>query len=137
MVVRSYPIRHPLDLRLTLAPLVRGPYDPTIRLATGRAWWTTRTHDGPATVTLVHGGDVLQAEAWGPGADRALADIPSLLGLDLEPAPIPIGHPLIARLARRDTGIRIPRTTAVLESLIPAILEQKVTSDEAHGLRSG
>ena len=132
MVVRSYPIRHPLDLRLTLAPLGRGPYDPTIRLATGRAWWATRTHDGPATVALVHGGDVLRAEAWGPGADRALADIPSLLGLDLEPAPIPIGHPLIARLARRDTGIRIPRTTAVLESLIPAILEQKVTSDEAH-----
>ena len=73
MVVRSYPIRHPLDLRLTLAPLGRGPYDPTIRLATGRAWWATRTHDGPATVALVHAGDVLRAEAWGPGADRALA----------------------------------------------------------------
>jgi 3-methyladenine DNA glycosylase/8-oxoguanine DNA glycosylase len=61
-----------------------------------------------------------------------LAEIPSLLGLDDDPAPIPSGHPLIARLARRDTGIRIPRTLAVVESLVPAILEQKVTSDEAH-----
>jgi 3-methyladenine DNA glycosylase/8-oxoguanine DNA glycosylase len=83
-------------------------------------------------MALVHVGDALRVEAWGPGADRALDDIPSLLGLDLEPAPIPRGHPLIAQLARRDTGIRIPRTTAVIESLIPAILEQKVTSEEAY-----
>ena len=132
MAVRTYPIRYPLDLRLTLAPLRRGPYDPTIRLSTGRAWRATRTPDGPASVALVHAGDQLRAEAWGPGADRALADIPSLLGLDDDPAPIPSGHPLVARLARRDTGIRIPRTLAVVESLVPAILEQKVTSDEAH-----
>ncbi len=132
MAVRTYPIRHPLDLRLTLAPLRRGPYDPTIRLSTGRAWRATRTLDGPASVALIHAGDQLRAEAWGPGADRALAEIPALLGLDEEPAPIPTGHPLIARLARRDTGIRIPRTLAVVESLVPAILEQKVTSDEAH-----
>jgi 3-methyladenine DNA glycosylase/8-oxoguanine DNA glycosylase len=132
MVDRSFPIRHPLDLRLTLAPLRRGPYDTTIRLAMGRAWRATRTPDGPATVALTHDGDVLRAEAWGPGADRALADVPALLGLDLEPAAIPKGHPLVAQLARRDTGIRIPRTTAVIESLIPAILEQKVTSEEAH-----
>ena len=132
MAVRTYPIRYPLDLRLTLAPLRRGPYDPTIRLSTGRAWRATRTADGPASVALVQTGDQLRAEAWGPGADRVLADIPGLLGLDEDPTPIPSGHPLIARLARRDTGIRIPRTVAVVESLVPAILEQKVTSDEAH-----
>ena len=132
MAVRTYPIRHPLDLRLSLAPLRRGPYDPTIRLSTGRVWRATRTADGPASVVLVHGGDQLRAEAWGPGADRLLADIPRLLGLDDDPAPIPSGHPLIARLVRHDTGIRIPRTLAVVESLVPAILEQKVTSDEAH-----
>ena len=132
MVARSFPIQYPLDLRLTLAPLARGPYDPTIRLATGRAWRATRTPDGPATVAMIHAGDQLRAEACGPGADWALAGIPALLGLDTEPAPIPNGHPVIAQLARRDTGIRIPRTTAVIESLIPAILEQKVTSEEAH-----
>ena len=132
MPVRTYTIRHPLDLRLTLAPLRRGSFDPTIRLSTGRAWRATRTPDGPASVALVHAGEELRAEAWGPGADRLLADIPALLGLDEDPGAIPTGHPLIARLARRDTGIRIPRTLAVVESLVPAILEQKVTSDEAH-----
>ena len=82
MAVRTFPIRQPLDLRLTLAPLRRGPYDPTIRLSTGRAWRATRTPEGPASVAIVHAGDQLRAEAWGPGADRVLADIPALLGLD-------------------------------------------------------
>jgi 3-methyladenine DNA glycosylase/8-oxoguanine DNA glycosylase len=137
MPVRSYPIQHPLDLVRTLAPLARGPYDPTIRLSAGRAWRATRTPDGPATVALVHDGARLRAEAWGPGADRVLADIPILLGLDAEPVPIPAGHPLVARLARRDTGLRIPRTTAVVESLVPAILEQKVTGEEARRALTG
>jgi len=131
MLSRTYRVVGPLDLRRTLAPLSRGPGDPTIRLATGRAWRATRTLDGPATVALAHVGDELRVEAWGQGAERALAAIPTLLSLDDEPAPIPPGHPLVAELARRAPGVRIPCSGAVLESLIPAILEQKVTGHEA------
>jgi 3-methyladenine DNA glycosylase/8-oxoguanine DNA glycosylase len=137
MAVRSYPVAAPLDLRRTLAPLSRGPYDPTIRLAAGRAWRATRTPDGPATVAIVHAGAEIRVEAWGPGAERALAEIPALLALDGDTAPIPVGHPLIGQLARRHTGVRIPRTGAVLESLIPAILEQKVTGEEARRAMTG
>ena len=54
-----------------------------------------------------------------------------MLALDIEPARIPAGHPLVTDLARRAPGIRIPRTGAVLESLVPAILEQKVTGQAA------
>ena len=38
---------------------------------------------------------------------------------------------MLARLARRFPGVRIPRSRAVLESLVPAILEQKVIGEEA------
>lgn len=48
-----------------------------------------------------------------------------------EPRRIPPGHPLVAELARRSPGVRIPRSGAVLESLVPAILEQKVAGQEA------
>jgi 3-methyladenine DNA glycosylase/8-oxoguanine DNA glycosylase len=137
MPAQTYPVIGPLDLRRTLAPLSRGPADATIRLATGRAWRTTRTPDGPATVALIHVGDQLRAEAWGPGAERALADVPALLGPLREPVPIPPGHRLVADLARRFPGIRIPRTGAVLDSLVPAILEQKVTGQEARRALSG
>jgi len=137
MLERTYRVDGPLDLRRTLAPLSRGPGDPTIRLGPGRAWRATRTVDGPATVALVHAGAELRAEAWGPGAERALADIPILLRLDADVRPIPAGHPLIAQLARRAPGVRIPRSGAVLDSLIPAILEQKVTGQEARRAWTG
>ena len=63
--------------------------------------------------------------------------MPHLLGLARAPDPIPAGHPLIGQLARRHAGIRIPATGAVLESLIPAILEQKITGEEARRALTG
>jgi 3-methyladenine DNA glycosylase/8-oxoguanine DNA glycosylase len=132
MPSQTFAVQGPLDLRRTLAPLAHGPRDTTIRLTSGRAWRATRTPDGPATVALVQDGDVVRAEAWGPGADRALAEIPALLRLDSEPLPLRADHRVVADLARRHPGVRIPRTGAALESLLPAILEQKVTGQEAH-----
>ena len=42
--------RLPVDLRLTLGPLRRGPRDPTMLVDRAGAWWrATRTPQGPAT----------------------------------------------------------------------------------------
>jgi 3-methyladenine DNA glycosylase/8-oxoguanine DNA glycosylase len=137
MPTATWPLNGPLDLVRTLAPLSRGRGDRTIRMVHGHAWWATRTDDGPASMTIVVGGGEVSAEAFGPGAERALAGVPALLSLDHDQEPIPAGHPLVARLERRLVGVRIPRTAAVLESLVPAILEQKVTGQEAHRAWSG
>jgi len=131
MLERDFPVDGPLDLRKTLAPLGRGPGDRTLRFVAGRAWRATRTPDGPATISLLQAGAVLHAEAWGPGAERALEGVPALVGLGQDPASLAGAHPTLANLARRLPGVRIPRTGAVLESLIPAILEQKVIGEEA------
>jgi 3-methyladenine DNA glycosylase/8-oxoguanine DNA glycosylase len=40
-------------------------------------------------------------------------------------------HRLIADLHRRNPGLRLPRTHAVFEALVPTVLEQKVTGIEA------
>jgi 3-methyladenine DNA glycosylase/8-oxoguanine DNA glycosylase len=130
MPTRRFDVNGPLDLRRTLGPLGRGPGDRTIRFAPGRVWRATRTPDGPAAMAIVQSADEVIVEAWGPGADRALAGVPELLGL-AEPPVRPWDHPLLARLARRYPGVRIPRSRAVLESLVPAILEQKVIGQEA------
>ncbi len=131
MPSRTFDANGPLDLRRTLGPLSRGPGDPTIRLSGARAWRAIRTPAGPATVAITHRDGTIHAEAWGPGAEDALDAVPDLLGLSADPAPIPAGHPLIGELERRYPGIRIPRTGAVLDSLLPAILEQKVIGKEA------
>ena len=132
MPALDLPLDAPVDLGASLGALVRGHGDRTIRLAAGRAWLTTRTPDGPATLglTLV-APDRLRAEAWGSGAEAALARVPELFAAgsgSLAAGP----DPRIARLSRRLPGIRILRTGSVFDTLVAAILEQKVTGTEAH-----
>ena len=131
MPIGTFPYDGPLDLVRTLAPHRRGAGDPTLRLGPGRAWRATRTADGPATVALEQAHGEVRAEAWGQGAERALASVPALLGLDRPPGRIGDHHRLVTELARRFPGVRPTATGAVIEALVPAILEQKVTGDEA------
>jgi 3-methyladenine DNA glycosylase/8-oxoguanine DNA glycosylase len=121
----------PLDLAASLGPLVRGHGDRTIRIASGRAWWATRTVTGAGTLGLTVGAGSLSAEAWGPGAEHLLARVPRLFttGTTVLAGD---GDGRIATLARRAPGVRILRTEAVLDALIAAVLEQKVTGGEAH-----
>jgi 3-methyladenine DNA glycosylase/8-oxoguanine DNA glycosylase len=137
MPTRTVLVDGPLDLRRTVAIHRRGTGDPTMRFVDGRIVRATRTLDGPATFALwpVAGG--VAAEAWGPGADRVLDAVPALIGLEDDRSGFEARHhPLVAELDRRQRGIRLGRTGAVLEALVPAILEQKVTGTEAwRGLR--
>ncbi|MEV5668458.1 DNA-3-methyladenine glycosylase 2 family protein [Streptomyces sp. NPDC052503] len=124
----------PLDLRLVLSPLRRGPADPAFRaLPDGTFWRATRTPAGPGTlrVSAAHGGTV-SATAWGPGAQWLLDGLPALLGAGDTPDDFRPRHRLLALTQHRRPGLRLLRTGLVMESLIPSILEQKVTTDEAY-----
>jgi 3-methyladenine DNA glycosylase/8-oxoguanine DNA glycosylase len=129
---RTIEIAAPLDLRLILGPLYRGRGDPTLRLSSVAAARATRTPDGPATLLAEIRGTRVEAEAWGPGAERVLEGLPALLGLDDDPTGFEASlHPVVAGLARRLSRLRLGRSGAVLEALVPAILEQRVTGSEA------
>lgn len=122
----------PLDLALTLRLHARGRGDPTMRLATHQAERAGRNGDGAYAIRIWRSGDEIRAEAWGPGAEAAIVGLPGLLGEDDDPAGFqPDRHPLVARLARDIRGLRVGRSGAVLEALVPAVLEQKVTGSEA------
>jgi 3-methyladenine DNA glycosylase/8-oxoguanine DNA glycosylase len=124
--------RLPVDLRLTVGPLRRGPRDPTMLVDKAGAWWrATRTPQGPATARYSAEAGGIRVAAWGPGAGWCLEAAPELLGSrDSLDGFAPTG--LVGELHRHFPGLRIPRSQAVFEALLPSILEQKVTGREAH-----
>ncbi len=126
----------PIDVMATLAPHRRGAGDPCQRDADGTIWRTWRTLDGPATLRIrVEPADgVIDAQAFGPGADCALEALPRLLGIDDDPAAwagldLPVG--VLRDVRKKSVGLRLSRSGNVFEPLVAAILEQKVTSIEA------
>lgn len=96
-------------------------------------WRATRTPFGPATVQYAPRGDEVIVRAWGPGAEHAVAAAPDVLGAkdDLDGWE-PRRHPLVHEIDRRYTDLRMVATGAVFEAIVPTVLEQKVTSYEAH-----
>src|SRR4051812_38314367 len=124
----------PLHLRATLGPLCRGHRDPTMTFPSpAEAWRATRTPEGPAATRIrvrATAGEV-DIEGWGPGARWALDAAPALLGADDDVDDFQPEHPMVRRLHREHAGIRITRSMAVAEALVPTVLEQKVVGAEA------
>ncbi|MFC9681016.1 DNA-3-methyladenine glycosylase family protein [Streptomyces sp. NPDC056948] len=131
--VRDWVPDGPLDLGLVLGPLRRGPGDPTFRTTPdGSVWRTALTPAGPGTLRVRAAGGGVRGEAWGPGAEWLLERFPELLGAADDPSAFVPRHRLVALTRHRRPGLRLTRSGLVLESLIPSILEQKVTTDEAY-----
>lgn len=126
----------PLDVARTLSPLVRGGSSPTVALdrATGDRWIATRNEAGAASVCIRAVADGARVVAFGPGAERAIELAPELLGRGddwsgLDPRTLPAW---LAETWRRNPGLRLCRSNAVLESMSQIIIEQKITGAEAH-----
>ena len=132
---RLWTPRRPLDVNAVLGALRLGRGDPTYRRdPDGTIWRGTRTPAGASTLRL---GPVsaagVEATAWGAGAQWVLESVPAMLGDLDDAAGFVAHHRAVAEAARRFSGWRVPRTGLVLESLIPAVIGQKVTSQEAFG----
>ena len=156
----DYAPHEPLDLGATLGYLRRGRGDPTLQTADGpdawrEVWRAQRTPEGVATLRLrVGSGSPAAANrvfiaAWGSGAEWSVANAPELLGegddwsaLDDVLAAVLAGPSVVSgeapnpamalqRIRHRRRGLRLTRSSLVLEAAVPAVLEQKVTGVEA------
>lgn len=122
----------PCSVGAALRPLRRGAGDPTYRIIDGTHHRAMHTPVGSVTLSIAArnpSGEV-HATAYGDGADWALAHLPRLLGADddiegFEPPPV------LREVWRRHAHWRIGATGLVMDSLVPAIIEQKVTGQEA------
>jgi 3-methyladenine DNA glycosylase/8-oxoguanine DNA glycosylase len=123
----------PVDLRATLAPMKHGPLDPTCGADERGVWWrATRTPAGPATTSFASlKSNEVRVCAWGPGAEWAIGAAADAVGsADSLDGFAPSG--IVATLHAKNPGLRIGRTRAVFEAMAPYIVEQLVTSYEAH-----
>jgi len=131
----------PLDLGATVGGLVRGRGDLTGRLGRDELWWATNSPLGPATLQVrVDRREMrVRSTAWGPGAPWVLEQVSDLLGLDddvegfsehLRGLDVP-GADLVRELDSRSSGSRMSRSGALVEALVPSILEQKVIGADA------
>ena len=113
----------------------KGAGDQTYRFDGGRHWRGLLTPQGPATLSVepVPATGLIRAEAWGEGADWALDRVPAMLGADDDPAGFEPRHPVLARMLAEHPHWRLGRGGVVWQALLPAVIEQKVTGQEAFG----
>jgi 3-methyladenine DNA glycosylase/8-oxoguanine DNA glycosylase len=120
----------------TLRQHRRGGGDPTFTIDEDRTVWRgIRTPEGPATLRLrarPATGEV-EAQAWGPGATWVLDSVPAMLGAEDDWSGFEPRHAVLAEVRRHHPHLRLGRTRLVMEALVPAIIEQKVTGQEAFG----
>jgi 3-methyladenine DNA glycosylase/8-oxoguanine DNA glycosylase len=138
---RSVRLKGPFDLRGSFRAVCRGGRDPTNRFDGDTYWRATATPEGPATLAVRAdpANGELRGWAWGSGASAVLDGLPDLVGASDDLAgfatvvasAVGPGADVVAGWARRRPGLRIPHTGAVVEALIPSVLEQKVAGREA------
>jgi 3-methyladenine DNA glycosylase/8-oxoguanine DNA glycosylase len=102
-----------------------------MKFSGGEVLRATRTPMGPGTELLRRLGDAIEVRAWGPGAEWLCDRAPVLVGANDDHTEFPNVAAEVSMWHRQFVGMRTPCTQAVWESLLPTVLEQKVTGIEA------
>jgi 3-methyladenine DNA glycosylase/8-oxoguanine DNA glycosylase len=118
-------------VRSVLAGYRYGAGDPTTRLGPSTFWRATFTPDGPATLHLDWRDGEMRAQAWGPGGDWLLAQVPAMTG-ELDPGHVFTGaHPIVMQAQRHHPDVRFGASGTLYHELLPNILGQRITAGEA------
>lgn len=130
---RRYRPGHPVAVNAVLAPLRHGSADPTFRRDAAGLWLARQTPAGPGTLLVRAEPSAAEvvARAWGSGASWLLDQLPELLGEGDDWSGFVPHHPQVAAAWRANPGWRVTRSGLVIDSLVPMVIEQKVTGKEA------
>lgn len=121
----------PYDLMRTMAPYRYGTGDPTCFFDISGVWRTFATPLGPSSAHFSVDRDQVCVRAWGTGAEWVISRAPAIVGADDDPRAFETDDPLVRRLQARFAGVRFAATPLTFDSLVPAVLSQKVTGREA------
>lgn len=123
----------PYSLPQTVGVLRHGAGDPTCRVVGGVWWFGQATPDGPSSLALWPdpSAGAVEVMAWGPGAAWSADRAPALLGAHDDRSGFVAHHQLTAAGLKANPGWRIPSSGLVVQSLVAAVIEQRVTGKEA------
>lgn len=123
----------PVPLGAVVSVFRRGGGDPTSRRDHDAWWFGWLTPDGAVTLRLSvsAGAGEVAVQAWGAGSGWALEQVPDLVGERDDPTGFEPLHAPVGEAWRVFPGWRVPRSGLVLQALVPSVIEQKVTGQEA------
>lgn len=133
---RRWTSPRPLQLLAVVGPLRRGAGDPTFgTLPDGSVVRGVQTIDGPGVLEIdcAPRESEVTVRAWGAGAGWLVEHAPDLVGDGDDDSGFECRHEPVAAAYRRFGGWRVPRSRLVVDALVPAVIEQKVTGQEAFG----
>ncbi|PRZ38604.1 3-methyladenine DNA glycosylase/8-oxoguanine DNA glycosylase [Antricoccus suffuscus] len=122
-----------LDLDRTLGLLRYGSGDPAFMRTPEGIWRASLTPEGPVSICITQRRGDVEVRAWGSGAEWIVANLSAMFGLDDDDSTFRPDTEPIRDLYRRIGRVHFPRTELIFESLVPAILSQKITGKEAFG----
>jgi len=103
----------------------------TCKRRKGVGWWCSETPDGSAALAFrAISGEVI-ADAWGPGAEWAIAQLPALLGNSDDPSDFRPLDPVISELTEKLGVPRLSATGRWYEATATAAIFQRVVSADA------
>ncbi|HPV91108.1 MAG TPA: DNA-3-methyladenine glycosylase 2 family protein [Ornithinibacter sp.] len=123
----------PVPLGAVVSVFRRGGGDPTSRRDHDAWWFGWLTPDGAVTLRLSvsAGAGEVAVQAWGAGSGWALEQVPDVVGERDDPTGFEPLHAPVGEAWRVFPGWRVPRSGLVLQALVPSVIEQKVTGQEA------
>ena len=116
---------HDLNLKVTLM------WVKTSQRRNGVRWWATETPDGSASLAFRPVSGEVIADAWGPGAEWAIGQLPALLGNDDDPSGFQPRDRVVRGLVSRLGVPRLGATGRWYEAMATAAVYQRVVSADA------
>ncbi|MCY4068027.1 MAG: hypothetical protein OXE79_02805 [Acidimicrobiaceae bacterium] len=117
--------RYRLNFELTLM------WVKTCKRRNGIGWWCSETPQGSAATAFRAVSGEIIADAWGPGAEWAVEQLPALLGDSDDPSGFRPLDPVISELAEKLGVPRLSATGRWYEATATAAIFQRVVSADA------